>query len=121
MKLKLFIFFSLFVSFSLLLFLALLDKTKINDFVQNEISEKFGKNISFSDEIKFSIFPQPKVTLKNLMLRDNSNLYQINIKKVLLHSNWKLIFKKEFKIKNIELIRPDIGIDLTRKKNFLKR
>ena len=120
MKLKLFIFFSLFVSFSLLLFLALLDKTKINDFVQNEISEKFGKNISFSDEIKFSIFPQPKVTLKNLMLRDNSNLYQINIKKVLLHSNWKLIFKKEFKIKNIELIRPDIGIDLTKKKNFLK-
>ena len=99
MKFKFFIFFSLVITSPIIFFVFFFDSSEIKRIVQSEIAKKFDVNINFNEDISISIFPKPRIILKDFQIKEDPNFYNVRIEKIFLYSNWSLIFAKNVKKK----------------------
>ena len=112
MKKLLFIFSGLFLFFFILSFAIplLIKKDKIIQFVKNEISKKIDGEFIFDDEVQIHLFPNPRLTIKNIKLT-NGSFFEMNALKMNISSNWVSLFNNKPKLNAIELFYPKLDFN----------
>ena len=112
MKKLLFIFSGLFLFFFILSFAIplLIKKDKIIQFVKNEISKKIDGELIFDNEVKIHLFPNPRLTIKNIKLT-NGSFFEMTALKMNISSNWVSLFNNKPKLNAIELFYPKLDFN----------
>ena len=112
-------FFYLFLSVSSVLALFLyfipsfVDKKSIISSIKKEISSKVDAKIEFSDELKISFIPSPKITIKKIKVSRKLNKNSISMisNKIIMSTSWDLLISSEPKIQKIFIESPKFLIN----------
>ena len=117
---KLIKFFCIFLGLTILILTVLpvfFNKENLSLFIQDKVNKEFNLDFSFDKNLSISLFPLPKLVVKDVAFNDSKNFLELKISKVKLVSSWNSLLKLNPEFKSIELISPDLKI----KKNFSAR
>ena len=91
-------------------FIALIDKEKFIQKINDKISSDFGKEIKYDHEIDLNFFPFPQIKLKNIKYFDKSLNFDLTVKELNLTSSWRSILFFDPEITNLRLFKPELNI-----------
>ena len=98
----------------------LYDKSVLETKIKNQMLERYGIEINFNDEIKYSFFPKPNFYSKNLsIIEKNKDIAKVKNFKIFISTN-RLFEMNYLLIKDVQFIKADFNINLN-DLNFFKK
>ena len=96
--------------FLIIFFSFFFDSKSLKNSIADNISKKISGDIKFDDKIDLTLFPNPKIALKNLSFFNKK--LAVKVPNTQITSNWIFFLNGNFKFKNIEFLNPTINLNL---------
>ena len=98
----------------------LYDKSVVETKIKNQMLERYGIEINFNDEIRYSFFPKPNFYTKDLSIIDkNKDIAKVKNFKIFISIN-RLFEMNYLLIKDVQIIKADFNINV-KDLNFFKK
>ena len=89
----------------------LYDKNVLETKIKNQMLERYGIEINFNDEIKYSFFPKPNFYSKNLsIIEKNKDIAKVKNFKIFISTN-RLFEMNYLLIKDVQFVKADFNIN----------
>ena len=89
----------------------LYDKSVLETKIKNQMLERYGIEINFNDEIKYSFFPVPNFYSKNLsIIEKNKDIAKVKNFKIFISTN-RLFEMNYLLIKDVQFVKADFNIN----------
>ena len=98
----------------------LYDRSVLETKIKNQMLERYGIEINFNDEIRYSFFPKPNFYTKDLSIIDkNKDIAKVKNFKIFISIN-RLFEMNYLLIKDVQIIKADFNINI-KDLNFFKK
>ena len=89
----------------------LYDKSVLETKIKNQMLERYGIEINFNDEIKYSFFPKPNFYTKDLsIIEKNKDIAKVKNFKIFISTN-RLFEMNYLLIKDVQFVKADFNIN----------